>query len=624
MSNVISVCAACRIASPLNVLAAVAECRSCPRALQFMARIPDRVNNRKSSRTAFFRIIFAKYPPEAAVRCGPNPHRALAHVLLYFPFMRFSILCLFIGVSVLSYVHAAERAPLPVLPRDDAESFIERMEARGVIEPSHLGTKPWSRAQVGQALSIIQQKMQSDSEALNGAENAELARLRKVFSADLPAKHSEKPQSSFFSWADSTGSSIQVNLFLFGSAWVCDSSQPADYILTPGYGGRIWGRYRNRIGFFVQDRLAGDFSNRNRYQYNFNPNFGEFTITSPETRSDTIWTDRRNYERYTGWISGVWNGIEVLAGTDSPQWGPAGLCLSGEAPPFAQIRARAEMGRLQFTWFHGSLKSAADSTRNGSLVFLQKYLVGQRVDLALKNGLSLAYSATTVYGNRDPDFVYLIPVTPLFFAQHFNGDQDNTTMGFDATWAVRQGLKLYGELFLDDLLSPTDLDGAYWGNKWAFCLGAAVFPSWYDRMWEFRSDYTRIEPWVYTHRFGEITRYRHFGTILGSSLGPDSDRFRISAGLRPNAASSVLFRFENRRHGDGPNRGSSVLDSVPLIGSDKEFLAGKVESRQEFEIEAAYRFRVALMLRVALGREQAQDLAKSSAHRVSITADLDW
>lgn len=516
---------------------------------------------------------------------------------------------------------AADRAPLLVLPQDDASFFVERMQAKGLLWEGHWNTKPWSRHQVASALTAIEGRLSSNPDLLSPSEMSAFERLKRKFSRDLPTGTTAKPYSSFFHWADSTGSSIQMNLFLFGSAWVSDSSQPADYILTPGYGGRIWGRYRDRIGFFVQDKLAGDFSNQDRYQFSFNPNDGEFTITSPQTRSDTISTNRRNYERYTGWVSGSWNGIEILAGTDSPQWGPAGLGLSGDAPPFAQVRAQARMGRLQYTWFHGSLKSASDSSQGGQIDFLQKYLVGQRIDLALKHGLNLAYSATTVYGNRDPDFVYLIPVTPLFFAQHFNGDRDNTTMGFDATWFPGRAWKIYAELFLDDLLSPTDLDGSYWGNKYAFTAGTTVYPSWFGRMWELGADYTRIEPWVYTHRFGEVTRYRHFGTILGSSLGPDSDRLRISAACRLNADFGVDAKFENRRHGHGSNGGSSVLDLFPVNGSDKEFMGGDVENEQKFDLRLNYRVLEALSFSAAVGHENG---AQGAGNTAFISANLDW
>ncbi len=516
---------------------------------------------------------------------------------------------------------AADRAPLLVLPQDDAVFFIERMQAKGLLAADHFGTKPWSRDQVASALSIIHGKLASDPNLLSAAEQSAFDRLIRKFSQDLPAGVAGKPYSSFFRWADSTGSSIQMNLFLFGSAWASDTSALADYIYTPGYGGRIWGRYRDRIGFFVQDRLAGDFSNHDRFHSTFNPNDGEFTITSPETRADSIWTNQRNYERYSGWISGSWNGIKMLAGTDSPQWGPAGLCLSGDAPPFVQFRAQAQMGRLQYTWFHGSLRSATDSSWSGHIEYLQKYLVGQRIDLSLKNGLGLAYSATTVYGNRNPDFVYLIPVTPLFFAQQFNGDRDNTTMGFDATWFPGRACKIYVELFLDDLLSPTELDKSYWGNKWAYSAGVTAYPLWYAKMWELGADYTRIEPWVYTHRFGEVTRYRHFGTILGSGLGPDSDRLRIKASCRLNTALGMDAEFENRCHGHGPNGGSSVLDLFPVNGSDKEFLGGEVVNEQDFAFRLHYRFREALSFSMSIGHE---DGAEGSGNTASISANLDW
>lgn len=521
--------------------------------------------------------------------------------------------------------------PLLVLPRDDAEYFIERMVAAQIIPPGHYCTRPLTRGQVASALTKIEQSLTVDSTLLSSEEKSALRLLERRFAPEMREQRGGiKSQSSFFHWSDTTGSSMEINLFLFQTAKIDDSTGSSGYILTPGYGGRIWGKYRDAAGFLVTDRLAGDFSNVDRFKYNFNPSRGQFTMVEPDKRADSIMTDKQTYERYSAWISASVKKINILAGTDAPVWGPEGLSLSGNAPPFAQVRLSAEMGRMQYTYFHGNLAGAHDSLLHLITVNepLRKYLVGQRIDLVLPHHLNVGWNAVTVYGDRPVELIYLVPVTPLFFAGHFLGDRDNTTMQFDAVWNPFKNMQFSGELFLDDLLSPTDFFTDYWGNKWAFSIGAGYFPLCLGKMWRTGIKYTRIEPWVYTHYEGEVLRYRHFGACLGSPLGPNSDQLAIDAECRLNAASIIKTGFRHIRHGG--NRGSNIDDiHLDSDGTTKLFMGGVVESENKISIEAGLRFREALTGQLAYSYSDFENWKNISGeshgeNTIEMSLSLDW
>ena len=490
---------------------------------------------------------------------------------------------------------SSEKAPLLVLPEDDTELFVERMASRHIIPDHHWNIMPWTRSMIARTIIDISKETDGKNK-ISATDRKYLEVLKRRFASEIQAISNTKPEanSSFYKWKDNTGSSVNINLFLFGSTRIDDSTSSTGYILSPGYGGRIYGRFRNNIGYYVQDKLAGGFSNQERFHYNFNPNNGEFIITPPETRYDSVRTKEQSYERYRGWISARINGVNILAGLDSPKWGTAGLGLSGDAPPFAQVRLWADMGIMRFTYFHGNIRSADDSSSFNNIINLRKYFVGQRIDLVLPFHLNAAYYSTLMYGNRGPDLLYLVPVTPLFFGEHFNGDRDNVAMGFDLSWNAIKKLNIYGELFLDDLLSPVGFLNDYWGNKWAFALGTSFYPSWYGKMWKIDARYTRIEPWVYTHIFGEITRYRHFGTCLGSPLGPDSDQWRIKANCRLNTNIEIFADASGTRHGDSPNGGSDITDKMPSAGDKKKFLGGQVETETGIAFGSSYRIHEAL------------------------------
>lgn len=528
-------------------------------------------------------------------------------------------------------VFATEYSDLLVIPKDDAEFFIERMIAEKIIPQDHYNIKPWTRMQVAEALDAVDRKISSDSNTLTPLEKEFFETLKERFARELNLISSKNNPSykPFYGWSDSSGSNINLNFLLYGKTNLSDSTGSWDNINSLGYGGRIFGTYKNSIGFFVQDKLQGDFSSQNRFSYNFNPSKGEFTITSPETRLDSVKTNKQTFDRYTGYITSNFKGVDVLAGLDSPIWGPAGLMLSGNAPPFTQIRLSAKMGKLQYTYFHGSLKSAADTSTFNNIILLKKYLVGQRLDLILPHNVNLAYQSTLIYGNRSPDLLYMIPITPLFFAQHFNGDQDNVTMGFYLMWNPFVMTEFYGELFLDDLLSPADFLNSYWGNKWAYALGANYWSSMFGLMWKYNLEYTRIEPWVYTHRLGEVTRYRHFGTCLGSDLNPDSDRWKIESSCMLTSNSKVSLSLDRERHGNSSTCGSTITDTEPLSGTEKQFMSGTVEINNTAALEASYRIKEKIMINAgysysAIENWQNKPDINHTENRFDLGILLDW
>jgi hypothetical protein len=129
--------------------------------------------------------------------------------------------------------------------------------------------------------------------------------------------------------------------------------------------------------------------------------------------------------------------------------------------------------------------------------------------------------------------VYLLPFVPYLFAQHYVGDRDNSGISLDFSVGTLPGFEFYGELFIDDLDAITSMfDDTWWGNKWGATLGVAAKPRKLGILeWDGALEYTRIEPWVYTHHLGSGTQYSHYGQSIGSDLGPNSQEVYAALGL---------------------------------------------------------------------------------------------
>jgi hypothetical protein len=91
--------------------------------------------------------------------------------------------------------------------------------------------------------------------------------------------------------------------------------------------------------------------------------------------------------------------------------------------------------------------------------------------------------------------------------------------------------------------SPTSMfDDSWWGNKWATTVGIARDSI---RIGAFLMDwlveYTRIEPWVYTHHKGGGYTYGNYAQSLGSDLGANSQEIHTEASFTLGILKTTLL-----------------------------------------------------------------------------------
>ena len=184
-----------------------------------------------------------------------------------------------------------------------------------------------------------------------------------------------------------------------------------------------------------------------------------------------------------------------------------------------------------------------------------KYFHAHRLNLNLPKEITLGISETSLYGttteaagtNPNPDsdstgrefeWAYVLPFIPYVFQEHLQGDQDNISLAFDLSVKTLPNWEFYAELLWDDMKSPTSMfDDSWWGNKWATTLGVArdnfeIGPV--NLNWMF--EYTRIEPWVYTHHKGNAYTYASY-----CDLGPNSQEVHTEVTATYNFIKATLF-----------------------------------------------------------------------------------
>ena len=159
-----------------------------------------------------------------------------------------------------------------------------------------------------------------------------------------------------------------------------------------------------------------------------------------------------------------------------------------------------------------------DGQRDKYNWYPNKHMVLHSFDFMVLPGLELGFFESVVYGDR-LELMYLAPFNFLFQAQGVSGFLDNSYLGLNVSWLLQPGLKLSGQVYIDDLsfnsLSKLDFDTKY---KFSGQIGLALVPK-SGILESLHADYTAIMPYMYTHNW---------------NLEPDdNDPVNIDTGRKP-------------------------------------------------------------------------------------------
>ena len=442
--------------------------------------------------------------------------------------------------------------------------FLERLETRGYVESNFLRTRPISRDDVANILAEIERKRLRKQVSFSRAEADLFEQLKgefyeELFKLNIRAKK-RYHERHLFKW-DEEKARLRADLGLSQRFDIYRSDAADSTRRTSHTTGAAILRAKLGNGLAVYAQFENTLvRGEDIQQENFNPALGMPTVISGEN----VYQD--DAAAYLVWRL-PWFDLEF--GRDNAQWGPGyqgNLMLSGNCPRFDILRLRANYKNFHFTSIHGKLNSAGGD----------KYIAAHRLEIRPFRWLYLGGGESVIYGNRGMELAYLNPVMLYHIAEHHQGDRDNNTLGFDFTIFPARNHKFYNEIFIDDFTSSEN-PFTYFGNKFAFQTGYYwVNPLGIPNL-DFRAEYTRIEPYVYTHQ-DSINVYNHYNQHIGHWLEPNSDQFYSDLNFLVNRDLQIKFLIEQIRHG----KGDINSPHQKAEGLRKKFLDGVVEKRWRF------------------------------------------
>ena len=510
----------------------------------------------------------------------------------YWSSLRFVFLCFAVAFGVTSQGVLAQPEIVPA--EHEVYAFLHHQRVRGLLPEYRHEARPLGRAHVGRLLDSLDART-SGGASLDPASARWLALFtREIHEPDEaieailgPQGHLRLPLGSdtekfllYYRDADWRVALDAIGRLQFRLA---DAGERYDGVaLVPE--GILQGNYRGFIGFY-----SGTFDGQQ---------FGGDTrvLQADPTLAPLYYIGRADippgsFDRSTASLrianqtfSAEIAHARLLLGASFDD----GLILTESADYFSFLRLGLDTRVVQYQFVHGALGdrsfSAPGDEESAILLGPERYVALHRLTVNPWRRLGLAFTEMVIYGQRGPELAYLNPLLPIKPTEHALWDRDNSLFALEAVFRPVDGVEVYGTFLADDL-DFGRLGQNSFNNKWAVqtgvgaALGAGL--GWVE--------YTRIEPFVYTHRFlldgSFYNSYQHNGFGLGHPLGPNADqveaglRFWLPARVRGTAKARWVRRGENYLDAEGQfvNVGGDIGDGrqPPFNDFSKVFLAGE-------------------------------------------------
>ena len=306
-------------------------------------------------------------------------------------------------------------------------------------------------------------------------------------------------------------------------------------------------------------------------------------------------------------VSFLDDAIFVRAGRLQREWAAgtngSSLVLNAAARPFFGVEANFD----PFNWLRMSSLTGILEYYNmngisvSSATFQNAFAIGM-AEANYKNYLHFSFGSSAVFPKRF-ELGYSFPLLSRFFYQNNMGDFDNLAM-FATMILQYPGIgRIWGSAYVDemDLSSPDFFSQDR--NMYALQVGlSAALPIPKLAFSSFTLQYTKIEPYVYTHQLVKTPWYEEWmeephannGVSLGYYLPPNSDELKVR--FESSVIHGGAFRFHAQyqmvrhgaEHGSRAVDGSGLNSQLDTTGrNDKE---GKPELWKYFLHDGAYQW----------------------------------
>ena len=335
------------------------------------------------------------------------------------------------------------------------------------------------------------------------------------------------------------------------------------------YGTKLSG-YINRRLFFYGYWWAGHFAGDTDYARS-SPLIDSWTQNSSDS-------DQIHLDNITGKISYIGKGDfwSASVGRGKYEIGSnigGSIILNDDCNDYGYFSNKFIFKELYISFLHATL--IPDSTNYEDIKkYTDKFLVVHKIGWTPNNNFELFLGEEVIYGNRNIEVSYLLPLTFWRATEHNLADRDNVLIFAGMNWKPINKNLIYFNFILDEL-RKSEIFGDWWGNKYALQMGNSyTFDQ--QRNLKLSLEFTAIRPWVYTHKILH-NKFSHDDIGLGFPDGSNLIQFagEFNFDIQKNLNFNINSSFT--RQGSLGNNFSINYNDRP---SDKaEWLEGDITNR---------------------------------------------
>jgi len=452
--------------------------------------------------------------------------------------------------------------------------FIERLQAKGILKDYLSNTKPYTRDELAEMLFRTSKLLDEGSIKLSKIQKAHLDELCKEFARELEKLGIQNiPEyKHLLNW-----SGKEKNL-------ICDIGVIQDTTIKSGDNdyriikGTLDFTFRGDIkdSFFIYSNIKDSYEDSNEPRPLWKRYYSRYPY---DAKSDSYMVFKL-----------PWSDIQF--GKDAVSWGPGYhgvIGLSAIDPSFSLVKIPIKIWKIKFTSLIGFLRD--DLTRENLNDFVKKNLSAHRYEISPISGVNIGWQEAFVYA--DEFIIELMnPIIPYQITEDYYGDVGNNTMEGDIDICLIPNTRVYASLFLDDY-HPNSNPFKRAGFRWAVLGGFLIVDPFGLENFDFRTEYARVEPWVYPHK-GIVQdppvplSYTHFDNPLGHWIGPNADDLLFEINYYFTKDLQMTTSYNRIREGE---IGGSIYEYDYRIveSGEKEFLGGVVEGKHTLNFGIKYR-----------------------------------
>ena len=472
-------------------------------------------------------------------------------------YLRFLLIIIILSVSGIAF---SQFELVPV--SNPVYDFLKKMQLKGYIENYNSASLPVSRKEVAEYLNLIK----NHADRLSDIDKQYLSDYKVEFEYEMTGE--VKNQKSLFS--QFTGENIisdkyQKYLYYYtdtNAAFFLDvigeishresngDSIGINSITLGEVGFRLRGTLFNSLGFYLRASNGQKLIGKDK-------DVIFAASTDPLLHSTEKWVnEHKNFDSFQGYLryqtKTNWFGLTIGREALNQGFGYIDkMFLSNNAVPFDMIKVDLAYKIFKYSFTYGALKGDSLGTD-----MQWKSIATHRLDLNFSRVFKLGLTETLIISSTPFSINYINPLGFIVSEDLNTGAkttmQNNALMGIDMEINPVNNLAFQGTLLIDDinLATITHFDSTSYENKFGFQAGALWTNAFYIPNLTFSLEYTRLNPFVYTHRTNK-NQYTNWGLSLGHALPPNSDE--IAAKLKVDITSRIILDllYQYQRSGDG-------------------------------------------------------------------------